>query len=136
MPPQIHTDWKLQDLTRSGIPRTGQERINAVRKLFTCTEPMKSLRNAETQLHISRATIRKIFKQLLYRYPYKIQTLQALTAQDKQRLLRFAQHALSQSCIVTEYPSKIMLSDGCTFDVKEYVKKQNVRIWAKNGPHR
>ena len=74
------------------------------------------------------------FKTALYWYPCKIQTLQALTALDKQRRLQFARHALSQSCGATEYLSKVVFFDECIFNVNRYVKKQNVRTWAKERP--
>ena len=95
---------------------------------------MTSLRNAEAQLQIPRSTIQRILKQLLSWYPYKIQTLQALSSIDRQRRLQFAQHVLSQPCGASEYLSKIVFSDECIFRVNGYVNKQNIRIWAKERP--
>ena len=123
----------MHDLQRSGRPRVSAERINAVRQLFNTT-PMTSLRHAEIQLQIPHSTIQKILKQLLSLYPYKIQTLQELTASDKLRRLEFAQHVLTQSCGASEYLSKIDFSDECIFRVNGHVNKQNVRIWAKEKP--
>ena len=57
----------VQDLPRCRRPQTSQDRIKAVRQIFTA-EPSTSLRNAKTQLHIPRATIQKILRQLLSWY--------------------------------------------------------------------
>ena len=88
------------DLPRSRRPRKSQERINDVRQSYT-TEPMTRLCNPKTQLQVPCATIQKSLKQLLSRYPYKIQTPQALTALEKQRQLQFAQNSLYESCGAT-----------------------------------
>ena len=124
----------VHDLIRSGRPRTSTERINAVRQLYTTT-PITSLRHAEIQLQIPRSTIQKILKQLLSLYPYKIQTLQELTASDRLKRLEFAQHVLTQSCGASEYLSRIVFSDECIFRINGHVNKQNVRISAKEKPN-
>ena len=118
----------VQDRTRSGRPRSSAEKLNVVTHLFS-TEPMTSLRNAEAQLQIPRSTIQRILKQLLSWYPYKIQTLQALSSIDRQRRLQFAQHVLSQPCGASEYLSKIFVSDECILRVNGYVNKQNIRVF-------
>ena len=89
---------------------------------------MTSLRHAEIQLQIPRSTIQKILKQLLSLYPYKIQTLQGLTASDRLKRLDFAQHVLAQSCGASEYLSRIVFSDECIFRVNGHVNKPHVRI--------
>ena len=123
----------VQQRPRSGRPRTSDANFNLVRQLYS-TQPTTSIRDAERQLQIPRSTIQRILKKLLCLYPYKLQTLQALTTVDKQNRLRFAEHVLSQSCGATEYLRRIVFSDECIFRLNGHVNKQNVRIWAQERP--
>ena len=95
---------------------------------------MTSLRSAEDQLQIPRSTVQRILKQLLSWHPYKLQTLQALTAADKRKRLELANQVLTQECGATEYLARIIFSDECIFRTNWYVNKQNVRIWAQERP--
>ena len=97
---------------------------------------MTSIRSAEDQFQIPRSTLKRILKQLLTLYPYKLQTLRSLLTICKQRLLALANHFLTQPCGVAEYLARIAFSDECIYRTAGYVNKRMFGFRQKKGRHK
>ena len=58
----------------------------------------------------------------------------ALTAQDKQARIQYAEHCLAQLAIGVDYLRNIIFSDECSFSFYGVVNKQNCRTWGFERP--
>ena len=73
-------------------------------------------------------------KQELGYFPYKLQTGMALTAQNKQARIQYADHCLAQLEIDSDYLRNIIYSDKCSFSLSGGVNKQTCRIGGSERP--
>lgn len=89
--------------------------------------PRQRARKIAEEMHISDRSIRRILKNNLHMKPYKIQKVHELNAtQMKVRLERAKE--LKRLHAAGEIPN-IVFSDEKIFTIKQYVNKQNDRVW-------
>ena len=117
------------------VTKTTPENIDRVRTAIDHS-PKKSVRRASIQLQLSYGTIRRILRNFLKMFPYKIQIEKPLQATDKARRLQFAQQFQQ---FLNDDPgvlNSIWFSDEAHFYLDGHVNKQNMRFWAQEQPHR
>ena len=110
------------------------ETVDMVRKAFQ-RSPQKSTRRASRETGIPQSTIVKILHNRLYFHAYKVQTLQALIAEDKPKRAEFATLMLEWIDANNDYLNKICFSDEATFHTFGNINRHNVRIWGSENPH-
>ncbi len=120
-------------------PRLGElrrvrsaENVQRVLELFRHS-PKMSTRRASLQLEIGRTALQRILKAAGLK-PYRIQVLQALDADDKDKRVEFAELMLDKMQNDPSFLSLIVFSDEAHFHLNGRVSKQNCRIWALENP--
>ena len=112
----------------NGRPRTSEVTVEQVRVIF------------ESQLRVSvgaafsHTTVPRILRRCLFEYPYKVQNFHGLRSSEKVKRLQSVQHCQNHPTRYSEYLSKIVFFDECTFRLNGSVSKQNVRIWGTERP--
>ena len=79
-------------------------------------------------------TVRKILRNFLYCYPYKISHLQQLFFSDLTASETSALEFLTRMEVVKEWPWKILWTDEDHFHLTGYDNTQNCQIWATENP--
>ena len=96
--------------------------------------PQKSLRRGALELGLSKNTIHRILRERKLK-PYKIQILQKINDEDKDRRLEFAEEQLEVMTRIDDYLDLVIFSDECIFCLDGRVNKQNCRYWSDENPH-
>ena len=109
------------------------ENINRVKDHFQ-QNPKGSMRDAAKELGLSVRTIGRILHKDLAMFPYKIQLVQLLPANSKERRLAFANNMLAHFESNELAPTDIIFSDECHFWLNGFVNKQNYRHWETENP--
>jgi hypothetical protein len=96
----------VANLQHQARPRPGRsnENIEAVRQ-SVAVNPSVSYRRRSQQLNISGTTLRRILKQDLHMFPYKVQLTQRLLETDKPRRLAYANN-------VNRYSGRVISKKG------------------------
>lgn len=81
------------------------------------------------------STVRKILRNILLCYPFKITQLHELLPVDLPARETFALEFLARMEVDNEWPWKILWTDEAHFHLTGYVNTQNCRIWATENPH-
>ncbi|CAI6343896.1 unnamed protein product [Macrosiphum euphorbiae] len=119
---------------RSGRPRTSDENIERVRQSFV-RSPQKSTRRAGLELDLPHSTVWRVLRRRLTLKAYRIQLLQALLPDDKQKRIDFCNFISEKQEENESFVSRIVFSDEATFHLSGKVNRHNVRIWALEQPH-
>ena len=117
----------------NGRPQITNEQKEAIKELLK-DNPRISLRAAEQECGVSKATIQRFFRRELHVFPYKLQLGTQLNNQDRQMRIQFAQYCLSKLENDQDYLKKVIFSDECHFSLAGGVNKQNCRIWGTERP--
>lgn len=110
-----------------------EENVQKVENLFA-SQPMTSIRRGTQELDLNYNTVRKILKENLQFFPYKIQVRQPLNERQIEQRLTFAKkviYRIGRKIIDTQ---KIWFTDEARFELSGYVNKQNHRIWGSEKP--
>ena len=67
--------------------------------------------------------------------PYKLQLVQAITAEDKQKRKQFCVDMQEKLEEEDEFTKRLVFSDEATFHMNGKVNKHNVHIWGKENAH-
>lgn len=81
------------------------------------------------------STVRKVMRQILRYYPYKIQRVQQLIQGDTESRLSFSLQFLARMNVDNSWPWNILWSDEAHFYLNGQVNTHNCRIWAKENPN-
>jgi len=123
------TSWQ----PRRPRSRRSNENIAAV-QADVRENPNTSYRRRALQLGLSATTLRRILKDDLHLFPYKVQITQRLLPQDKPRRLAYAHFVENMLHGDGEFWFKIIMSDEAHFTLNGAVNKQNCRFWADENP--
>lgn len=126
----------VANLQHQARPRPGRsnENIEAVRQ-SVAENPNVSYRRRSQQLNISGTTLRRILKQDLYMFPYKVQLTQRLLETDKPRRLAYANNVSRMKEAEPDFWERILMTDEAHFTLSGAVNKQNCRMWGTDNPH-
>ena len=83
---------------------------------------------------IPPTTVWRVVRKRLVMKPYKLQLVQAITADDKRKRKQFfvdMQEKLEED----EFNERLVFSDEDTFHTNGKVNRHNVRIWGEKNPH-
>lgn len=118
---------------RSGRPRISDEDVARIEQAFQ-ENPKQSLRGASAALGIPFSTIRKVLRENLKMFPYRISFLQQLLPEDYPLRLAYAQHIRRELRNDSGYLERIVFSDECIFHTNGVVNKHNARVWGLENP--
>ena len=120
---------------KTGAPVTvrTEDNIQRVREYYT-NNPTQSQRRGSEELNIDRTALRKMMKEDLQLFPYKIQLVQAFGKDSLDQRWRFANDIVGRIDRQELNPKVIWFSDECHFDLIGYVNKQNYRHWGTEKP--
>lgn len=116
-----------------GRLQTSEEVVERVRENLV-RSPKKSIRRTSLEVNIPPTTVWRVLKKRLLIKPYKLQLVQAITADDKKKRKQFCidmQEKLEED----EFRGRFVFSDEATFHTNGKVNKHNVRIWGEENPH-
>lgn len=83
-----------------------------------------------TATGIPQTSVWRILRQRLNLYPYRLQTTQALTSDDKVRRMEFANFVLNDTTIL----DNVFWSDEAYFSLSGHVHRHNCIIWGSERP--
>ena len=125
----------IHDIQRSGRPSLVEDRSERVE------EALQELKDEHEfgvacSTHVAAATgipqtsVWRILRQHLNLYPYRLQTTQALTSEDKVRRIEFANFILNDATIL----NNVLWSDEAYFSLSGHVHRHNCIIWGSERP--
>lgn len=115
-------------------PRRSKENIRAVERSVT-ENPNVSYRRRSQQLKISGTSLRRILKDDLHMFPFKVQLTQRLLDTDNSRRVAYANTVLEVSKSEPDFWERFLMTDEAHFMLSGTVNKQNCRFWGKENPH-
>ncbi|GBO15961.1 hypothetical protein AVEN_123548-1 [Araneus ventricosus] len=83
---------------------------------------------------MSVSTVRKILRNILRCYPFKITQVQELVPSDLPKREAFALQFLARMEVDNAWPWNILWTDKANFHLQGSVNTQNCRIWAREHP--
>ena len=83
---------------------------------------------------IPPTTVWRVVRKRLVMKPYKLQLVQAITADDKQKRKQFCVD-MQEKLEEDEFNERLVFSDEATFHTNGKVNRHNVRIWGEENPH-
>ncbi|KMQ82897.1 transposable element tc3 transposase [Lasius niger] len=95
---------------------------------------ISSARGMSRMLDMPISTVRKVLRNILRCYPYKITHVQQLLPADLKSRESFALQFLARMEVDKEWPWNILWSDEAHFHLHGSVNTQNCRIWATENP--
>jgi len=108
--------------------------IEAVREIME-ERPQTSIRHLQQEVNLSYGTTRRIVKNDLHLYPYRVQVTQELLEVDRPLRQRFCQVFIDTFHNNDEALEKVLFTDESWFHVSGYVNSQNMRMWSTENPH-
>lgn len=93
-----------------------------------------SARAVSRETGYSYSTVRKVLRNIMHYFPYKIHHTQQLLDRDKPQRLSFAVSFLNRMTVDLSWPWNILWSDEAHFYLNGTVNTQNCRIWAQENP--
>jgi len=132
---RFRSQGSVTDLPRSGRPRTIQNvaTIDLV-KSSVAENATVSTRQRASQLGLSRTSLRRLMKDDLHLFPYKIQLVQELKPLDAEKRLEYAIKLQDYVRKNKNFIDTLIMSDEAHFHLNGFVNKQNCRIWASENP--
>ena len=120
----------------SGRRRTArtQDNIEAVRQSVN-QSPKKGYRRRAQELELRSTSVRRILKEELKMYPYKIQVRHALTDRDKAERVEMCNFFNRKMECDNDWIQNVWFSDEAHFHLNGSVNRQNVRYWGSIRPH-
>ncbi len=132
---KFHKSGSILDAPRPGRPRQdSEESVEAVASAFE-NNPHTSLRKLGQQLDLTYFMTRKIARNILKMYPYKISVRQQLNEGDLQKCMEFATKTLLKIARDDNFLDNLIITDEAHFHLNGYVNNQNFRFWGKTNPH-
>lgn len=125
----------VNDTKRSGRPRSVRtaQNVQMVAESFVET-PARSVRKACHELEISRSSLQRIMKELGM-HVYRPRLLQALTEDDPDRRLQFAEWYVIRCEAFEEFFKTILWSDEAQFKLNGRINRHNCVYWSTENPH-
>lgn len=122
----------VHDLPRSGRPATATDVKTATSVVGTLLISLKkSIRKLSQECGLSRASVHRILKRHKF-HPYKVQLVQELHEEDKDRRMEFCEWMLQNP---DNFIQSVMFSDEAMFYLSSHVNRHNYRYWSDTNPH-
>lgn len=118
---------------RSGRPAVNEETVNRVRETFV-RSPRKSIRRASQELTLPCTTVWRTLRKRLSMKPYKLQLVQQLKPNDKERRFEFCVNVQRWMEEDDDIVNRIIFSDEATFHTNGKVNRHNCRVWGTQNP--
>lgn len=115
-------------------PRRSNELVDAVRE-SVAENPHVSYRHRAQHFGVSGTTMRRILKDDLHLFPYKVQLTQRILPTDRPRRLEYGQTVARMVDAEPDFWKQILMTDEAHFTLSGAVNKQNCRIWGTENPH-
>jgi hypothetical protein len=96
--------------------------------------PRKSTHRLAQQVNITHTSVRRILKNDLKLYPYKVQLLHQLLPADSVHRVTFSEWFVNKCREENDFVQYLITSDEAHFHLSGYVNKQNFRFWGKENP--
>ena len=118
-------------------PGQGRKRSVRTKQLVKNTReklrrnPRRSAAKLAAEAGVSQTSMRRVLKDDLKTSPYKMQTRQELTDLHERMRLDRCQHILD--LIEDGTLPNLVFSDEKKFDIEQSVKRQNDRVWSRDG---
>lgn len=109
------------------ITATSPSNVKKVRERLR-RNPHRSARKMSRELQISERSVRRILKNKIHMFPYKIQKVHELTSKKKATRLERVK-SLKRRHVRGEL-NNLVFSDEKLFTIQQFVNKQNDRVWA------
>ena len=94
-----------------------------------------SYRHRAQHFGVSGTTLRRILKDDLHLFPYKVQLTQRILQTDRPRRLEYGQTVARMVQAEPDLWKQILMTDEAHFTLSGVVNKQNCRIWGTENPH-
>lgn len=115
-------------------PRRSNELVEMIRE-SVAEHPEISYRHRAQQFGVSGTTLRRILKEELHLFPYKVQLTQRILPTDHTRRLVYGQTVARKVDTEPDFWKTILMTDEAHFTLSGGVNKQNCRIWGTDNPH-
>ena len=130
----------VQDASRSGRPRVSEEDVDIIQNSVTeiqQTTPMgtASISQISRATDMPESTVRKVLREYLHYYPYRVRKLHELKECDHDRRLRFANWFLERNSEDPTFIEKIVWSDEAHFTVDGTVYTHQCIVWSPFNTH-
>lgn len=123
------------DLKSPGRRRSGRTDQNiALVCDSVAVSPVKSIRRRSQQLGLRYSSVRRILRNDLKFWAYKMQLTQQLKVADHQKRRQFVDWVLRKRQEDDSFAQNIIFSDEAHFLLNGFVNKQNCRIWGSENP--
>ena len=119
----------------SGRKRSARtsERVEEVKERIS-QDPRKSSRRLSQEVGCSVSTVRRILREDLGLFPYKIWTRQKLSAKDMEAREDFCRWVIRRCDLADTFLENIWFSDETHFYLDGRVNTQNNRFWGDSAP--
>ena len=114
-------------------PATAEGKVEQICQTLL-QSPKKSIRRTSMETLIPPTTIWQVVRKHLVMKPYKLQLIQAITADDKQKHKQFCVD-MQEKLEENEFNKCLVFSDKATFHMNGKVNRHNVHIWSKENPN-
>ena len=139
---QRETVWKVDKKFReksqtSNRPGQGRKRTIRTKRMVNNTRenlrtnPRRSATKLAAEAGISQTSMRRILKENLKTFPYKMQKRHELTPTHERMRVERCRHLLNP--MEDGMLPNLVFSDEKKFDVEQCVNHQNDRVWARNA---
>ena len=117
----------------SGRPATAEGKIERIRQTLLRSSK-KSIRRTNMETLIPPTTVWRVVRKRLLMKPYKLQLVQAITADAKRKRKQFCVD-MQEKVEEDEFNERLVFSDEATFHTNGKVNRHDVRIWGEENPH-
>lgn len=131
---RFESTGSVHDLPRTGRPKNLDGRLAVAEQVLVSHGEGCSTRTVIKESGISQSTVWRIMRKELSLFPYKVQTLQALTADDAANRKQFCVEFLERCDADDSFLQQIWWSDEANFSLAGVVNNQNVRVWGLEKP--
>lgn len=132
---RYHTTGSVQDLPKTGRPRTATNEESSLNVLLSFVEnPHESTRHAAQQHGIDQKSVLKILKNNRF-HAFKVKLVQELNEDDPDRRNEFSEIMMERITLDPQFLRNIVFSDEATFQLNGNVNRHNCRYWSDSNPH-
>ena len=132
---KFEKEGSIKESGHTGAPKSVRNTENIQRLREKLSEnPRKSVRRLSQELDINRESVRRILKDDLKAFPFKIQMVQKQMPANKMQRLQFVNNMAQLIEDDAELLANIHFSDEAHFHLSGYVNKQNCRFWGTEQP--
>jgi hypothetical protein len=103
-------------------------------KIAMENSPAKSMRRLSAAVNLSEPSCRRIVKDILRMFPYKISILQEIKPGDYEKRVKLSEWMLAKLDYDESFLDHTFFSDEAHFHLCGYVNQQNYRFWATEKP--